>query len=103
NRIDSTGSSNAGNLILVGNHFGTIVRKNHLISAGAFKLASCPTERPNIWGWTHCPYVGDITEDNVFEDSGGAVYGVEHGQPIKTYAGRTYRHGIFRNNVFRYT
>lgn len=103
NTIDSTGSSTAGNLILVGNHFGTVVRNNRLIGGGAFKLASCPTERPNIWGWTHCPYVGDVVEDNIFEDSGGAMLGVEYGPPIKTTRGRTYRAGSFRNNVFRYT
>lgn len=102
NTIDSTGSSTAGNLILVGNHFGPIVRNNHLIGGGAFKLAACPTERPNIWGWTHCPYVGDIVEGNIFENSGGAMLGSEYGKPIKSTRGRTYRSGVFRNNIFRY-
>jgi hypothetical protein len=103
NYIDSRGGSAAGNLIFVGNHFGTIIRGNHLLGGGAFKLSATPTEHPHIWGWTHGPYVGGIVANNIFEDSLSSALSVEHSEHIKTNRGRLYLTATVENNTFRYS
>jgi hypothetical protein len=101
NTIDSRGSSIAGNLILVGNHFGTQVVDNHFLGgADAFKFTAAPTEHPDIWGWSHAPALGVTIDGNVLDDvRNGATISVEHSAAIKTNAGRTYFSGMLTNTT----
>lgn len=105
NRIDMRGGRKSVGFVLVGNHFGTQVVKNHVIGGeSAFKLSACPSETPMMWGWTHAPYLGGLVEANILEDSeGGGNLGVEHNQYIKTNEGRTYMTVRLDNNVVRWS
>ncbi|HET6382055.1 MAG TPA: hypothetical protein VFJ58_01580 [Armatimonadota bacterium] len=105
NTIDMTGSSACGDMILAGNHFGTILRNNHTIGGGAaFALYATPTERPNIWGWSHAPFLGALIENNTFEDSvGGGTLSVQHSKYIKSDSGRVYFSAILRSNTIRWS
>ncbi len=102
NTIDTRGSSAAGNLILVGNHYGTTVQGNTLLGGHqAFKISASATEEPVSWGWSHSPFLGVLVADNILEDSfrGGTV-SVEHSSATKSNAGRTYFSGqLLRNTV----
>ena len=70
NLVDSRGGGKADNLVLPGNHFGTIVRKNQLIGGReAFRIVAYATEAPFQWGWSHVPFLGGVIEGNTFEDS----------------------------------
>jgi hypothetical protein len=105
NTIDSRGSSNAGNMILAGNHYGTRVLDNHLKGAGdAFQLTAYPTESPGIWGWSHAPFLGALIAGNTLEDAlkGGTV-GVLHSDAAKSSRGRTYMTATVRDNTVRWT
>src|SRR5262249_36010667 len=69
NTIDARGGRKAAGLVLVGNHFGTVVRRNHLLGGGnAWRITAAPTEVPRIWGWSHAPFLGGVIEDNTIED-----------------------------------
>ena len=47
------------NMVLAGNHFGARVLDNHLLGGRwAFRVSAFPTERPDIWGWSHAPFLG---------------------------------------------
>jgi hypothetical protein len=100
NRVDSRGSTIAGNLILAGNHFGTRVLGNEFLGGrGAWRLTAFPTEAPVHWGWSHAPFLGGVIEDNTIEDAHeGAVICVDHGPAIKTTRGRVYLSATLRNN-----
>jgi hypothetical protein len=102
NRIDMRGSSIAGDMILAGNHFGTTVRDNTLLGGrNAFLFLATPTERPNIWGWSHAPFLGVDVQDNTFVDSlEGGVVSVQHSKYIKSNRGRVYLTIHFHNNHF---
>ncbi len=106
NRIDIRGSRRADGLVFVGNHFGTRVIKNHLLGgAHAFRMTACPTEQPQMWGWTHAPFLGGVIEGNVIEDAeeGGAL-GVEHDpNSTKSNQGRTYMTVGMNQNVVRWS
>ncbi len=101
NTIDARGASVATGMVLVGNQFTVKVQDNHIIGIGdAFKIASCPAEKPVHWGWSHDPALGLLIEGNTIEDSlRGGLLSVEHGPPIKTSRGRVYLRGVFRNNT----
>ncbi len=59
NTIDATGSSVADDLVLAGDHFGTRVIGNTLIGgADGLRLEATPIEAPDIWGWSHAPFLG---------------------------------------------
>jgi hypothetical protein len=105
NSIDTRGSRTAVNIILPGNNFGTVVRKNRIQGGGeALRLLAAPTEQPRIWGWSHAPYLGGVVEDNIIEDSYlGGMLGVEHTKFTKSNAGRTYMTITLRNNTIRWT
>lgn len=105
NSIDARGSRTAVNIVLPGNNFGTVIRKNRIRGGGeALRLMAAPTEGPMIWGWSHAPYLGGVVEENVIEDSFlGSILGVEHTPHIKSNAGRTYMSVAVRNNVIRWT
>jgi hypothetical protein len=101
NTIDARGGSVAVNLVLAGNHFGTIVEKNHFLGAGeAFKIAATASESPRGWGWSHAPVFGVVVRENTIEDSlhGGQI-GVEHGPAVKSSAGRVYLSGTIERNT----
>ncbi len=106
NLIDIRRGRNSDCLVLVGNHFGTRVIRNHLLGGGhAFRLTACPTESPMMWGWSHAPYLGGVIEGNVLEDSvGGGELGLEHDRrSVKSSLGRTYMAVRFRQNVVRWS
>ena len=106
NLIDIRGGRNSDCLVLVGNHFGTRVIRNHLLGGGhAFRMTACPTESPIIWGWSHAPFRGGVIEGNVLEDSeGGGVLGLEHDRrSVKSSTGRTYMAVQVRQNVVRWS
>jgi hypothetical protein len=106
NVIDIRGGRRSDCLVIVGNHFGTRVAKNHLLGgAHAFRITACPTEQPQIWGWTHAPFLGGVIEGNIIEDTeGGGVVGLEHDpKHIKSNQGRTYMTVRLSQNVVRWT
>jgi hypothetical protein len=106
NLIDVRAGRKSDCLVLVGNHFGTQVIRNHLLGGGcAFRMTACPTETPMIWGWSHAPFLGGVVEGNVLEDSGGGgVFGLEHDRRyIKSNTGRTYMTVRVRQNVVRWS
>ena len=105
NTIVAREARGAQALVLVGNHFGTVVRDNRIVGAGeAFRITAMPTERPMIWGWSHAPFLGGVIEGNTIEDSErGGLLGVEHGKGIKTNTGRVYMAVTLRNNTVRWS
>jgi hypothetical protein len=101
NRIDLRAGKRSSGFILVGNHYGTRLLRNH-VSGGdtAIRLTACPTERPNIWGWTHNPFLGGTVDGNTLEDAvRGSELGVEHDKYMKSNQGRTYMSVRLTNNV----
>ena len=106
NRIDVRGGRQPTPLVLVGNHFGTRVIKNHFLGGSfSFKLTAFPTETPVMWGWSHAPYLGGVIEGNILEDADkGAILGVEHdGRLIKSNKGRVYMSTSLVDNVVRWS
>ena len=106
NRIDIRGGRRSSSFVFAGNHFGTRVINNH-VSGGdhALRIASCTTESPMSWGWTHAPVLGAVIEGNTFEDAvEGCLIAVEH-EPryIKTNQGRTYMTIAVNQNVVRWS
>jgi hypothetical protein len=88
---------------LAGNHWGLTVRNNHLLGGGdSLLVQSTATENPNIWGWSHTPFLGFLFEGNIHEDSwNGVAIDVEYSKYIKSSQDRTYLAGTFRNNLIR--
>lgn len=105
NTVDSTGSSTASNLVLAGNQFGAKVLNNTFIGGRqAFALTAYPTESPNIWGWSHVPFLGGVINGNTIQDAlDGGVIDVNMGGPIKSSAGRVYFSATLNNNTAIYT
>ena len=105
NTIDCRDGSVAATLVFVGNHFGTVVKNNHLIGRGnVFLLTAAPTEAPMYWGWSHAPFLGVVVEGNTFEDTlrGGKI-AVEHSSHIKSNKGRRYLSIELKDNTFEWT
>lgn len=100
NTVDLRGSSTAAGMVLVGNHFGTEVVGNHILGGGeAIRVAAFPTERPEIWGWSHTPFLGGLIAGNTIEDaSQGLTITVEHGPAIKSNRGRVYLSATVKDN-----
>jgi len=106
NRIDLRGGVRSGSLILVGNHFGTRVIKNHILGGGgAIGLAAYPSETPMAWGWTHVPILGVVIDGNTFEDTlEGCSITVQHDpRYVKSNQGRIYATVAVNNNVVVWT
>ncbi|MDR3632246.1 MAG: hypothetical protein P4L84_00340 [Isosphaeraceae bacterium] len=105
NTVNSTGSSVATNLVLAGNQFGVQVVDNTFIGGGdAFALAAFATESPDIWGWSHAPFLGAVINGNIIQDSLlGGVLDVSSGAPIKSSAGRVYFSATVDDNTIVYT
>lgn len=92
NQIDGPARSKATGFVLVGQHFGTIVRENVVRGCEVpMRITAAPTERPVMWGWSHAPMFGLKIEGNRFEGcERPALLAVEWGAPIKSSAGRLY-------------
>ncbi len=106
NRIDMRGGRKSAGMVLVGNHFGTRVVRNHVLGgANALRFAACPTETPVIWGWSHAPFLGGVIEGNILEDAeGGTILGMEHSaRDIKSNHGRTYMSIALNGNTVRWS
>ncbi len=105
NVIDSRGSRSASNLVLAGNHFGTVVARNTFRGGGeSVRLQACATEQPAIWGWSRAPFFGGAVESNVFEDAAvGGLIGVEDTKFSKSTRGRLYMKINLRDNTFGWT
>src|SRR5262249_14514183 len=101
NTIDSRGSSTADDLVLAGNHFGTQVTGNHFLGGHlGFRLSAAPTELPDIWGWSHAPFLGVTIQGNVLEDTlQGGTLNVDHGKGVKSESGRTYVSAAILDNT----
>jgi hypothetical protein len=102
NRIDIRRGRRSAGMVLVGNHFGTRLVKNHIQGGDlALKFTACPTESPVTWGWSHAPVLQAVIDDNIFEDcQGGAWLGVEHSaRDVKSNKGRTYMSIAMSRNV----
>jgi hypothetical protein len=105
NTIDDRGSSTAAGMVLVGNHFGTIVLNNTFIGGGsAFLIAAAPTESPNVWGWSHAPVLGVVIKGNTLEDTlEGGLIDVQHSVHVKSNTGRVYFSGLLADNTVVWT
>jgi hypothetical protein len=103
NQIDARGSTGAGCLVLVGNHFGLTVDDNHFLGGNdSFKITATPTENPVHWGWSRAPMMGARITRNLLEDSiRGGVIGVEHSAQVKTTRGRVYTSVLLSQNRVR--
>lgn len=103
NSIEARRGTVAAGLVLVGNHFGTVVARNHVIGCGeALRLTAAPTEHPGPWGWSHAPAFGVIVEGNTFEEAArGATLAVEYGPPVKSSRGRVYLSATLTGNALK--
>lgn len=105
NTIDARWGREAAGFVLAGNHYGTRVAGNRVSGAGeAFRIMAAPSEAPNIWGWSHAPYLGGKFEGNTIEDAElGASFAVQHGGPSKSNRGRVYMTVNLKGNTVRWT
>ncbi|MFO0954517.1 MAG: hypothetical protein U0835_25820 [Isosphaeraceae bacterium] len=100
NTIDATGSTQSFPLVLAGNQFGATVIGNRIVGGDSFRITAYPSETPNVWGWTHAPFLGATITGNTVENSmRGGTLGVEHNEYSKANGGRTYFSGTFQNNI----
>ncbi len=92
-------------ILLAGNHWNFKVMDNNLLGGGASILVDCcPTEQPSLWGYSHTVMFDVVCEGNLHLDSlGGTEIDVHSTEWAKTFAGRTYLTGAYRNNVFMWT
>ena len=103
NVIDNRGGSSVP-LDLAGTHFGTRILDNHLLGGVGMLMSAMPTERPNLWGWSHVPFFGVLVAGNAIEDArGGLKLDAEDNQYNKTTAGRVYVQATVQNNTVRWT
>ncbi len=102
NTIDATGSDNAFNLCLAGNHFGTLVADNVLTGGGeSLRITAFPTESPNVWGWSHAPMAGLTIRGNKIRQAAlPARIATDQGPTIKTSMGRSYFEAEVSGNTF---
>jgi hypothetical protein len=104
NVIDSRGSSAAGNLVLVGNHYGSHVQNNTFLGGDGVKITAAPTELPVAWGWSRAPMLELTFADNRIEDARrGGFVAVEHGRPMKSTVGRLYMTARIERNLVRWS
>jgi hypothetical protein len=104
NRIDVRGGKSAV-VVLAGNHWNLRLCDNHLLGGGeSLRLQATPTENPFLWGWSHNPFLGLISQGNIHEDSRrGVVLDVYSDRHSKTTRGRTYLSGSYRDNILRWS
>ncbi len=105
NSIDERGSSTSNDLMLAGNHFGTKVTDNTILGGGlAFAFMAYATELPDIWGWSHAPFLGAVISGNTIQDTaGGGVLDVSSGPSVKSSVGRTYFSAALNSNIISYS
>ena len=105
NTVDSRGSSVADDLVLAGNQYGATVTNNHLLGGDrGFRISAFPTESPNIWGWSHAPFLGALIQNNTLIDTRqGGMLDVERSQYTKSSTGRVYFSGAFLDNKASWT
>jgi hypothetical protein len=105
NAIDARGGRAAAGFVLAGNHFGTRLVNNRVTGAGdAWQIMAYPSESPNIWGWSHAPFLGGLIEGNSIEDSErGAQIGVNRFSPAKSGKGRVYMTVTLKGNTVRWS
>ena len=106
NRIDIRSSRTSTCMVLPGNHFGTVVEKNHLLGGGeSLRFSAYATEGPIHWGWSRAPVLGVVVRGNTFEDSGaGAILGVNQDpKHIRVNTGRVYMSATFEDNLVRWS
>lgn len=105
NTIDARGGTAAAGFVLAGNHFGTHVTNNRVAGAGeAFRIEAAQTETPNIWGWSHVPYLAGRFDGNTIEDSEkGALFAVQRNVYTKSGRGRVYMTIALRGNTIRWS
>lgn len=101
NTIDARGSSVADDLVLAGNQFGAQVLNNTFLGGNhAFRISAYPSEAPNMWGWTHAPFLGATIAGNTIQDTQlGGMIDVEHSSYTKANTGRVYFSGSFHDNL----
>lgn len=104
NTIDNRGGSSAL-MDLAGTHFGTRILNNHLLGGGdGMVMLAMPTERPNLWGWSHVPFFGVTVSGNTVEDSrGGLLLDASDNEYNKATARRVYVQAAVQNNTVRWT
>jgi hypothetical protein len=104
NTIVAREARGAQALVLVGNHFGTVVRDNRIVGAGEGLPDHGHAHRtPDDLGMVARPVPRRRDRGNTIEDSErGGLLGVEHGKGIKTNAGRVYMSVTLRNNTVRW-
>ena len=105
NTIDCRGSSEANNLVLTGNHYGTEVLDNDLLGGRyAFRVFAHATAEPYHWGWSRTPSLEVQVEGNRVVDSAlGGLVAVFHAEGEKLNRGRLYLTGSALGNTFRWT
>lgn len=105
NTIDARGSSSAFDLVLAGNHFGTKVLDNQFLGGyEGLNLLAAPTEAPDIWGWSHAPFLGGVIAGNTLVDTvQGGVLDVQHTSYIKSDVGRVYMSVALDDNTVAWT
>lgn len=101
NTVDSRGSSTSAGLVLAGNQYGAAVVGNHWLGGNdSFWLSAYPSEAPDVWGWTHAPFLGATVKGNTSEDAlRGGLLDVGHNPYTKTDAGRVYFSATFLDNT----
>jgi hypothetical protein len=105
NTFNLTGSSRSQAMVLPGNQFGAQIVNNTIIGGGvALSLSAYPTGYPNIWGWSHVPFLGATVSGNTFQDTlNGVLIDVDHSVAIKTNQGRVYLSMTLRDNTTIWT
>ncbi len=105
NTVDARGSSTASPFVLVGNHYGTQLTGNTTYGGGeAIRVVAYPTEAPQLWGWSHDPFLGGtISNNTVVDSSKGITLNVDNSPSVKTTTGRTYFQASVQGNTIRWT
>jgi hypothetical protein len=105
NTIDCRGSTQAHNIVLTGNHYGTRMIHNTLLGgANAFRLSGYVTSQPFGYAWSHTPQFGlEVASNTIIDNAQGGLIAVHHGPGMKTNRGRVYLSASILDNTFRWT
>ncbi|QDV33600.1 hypothetical protein [Tautonia plasticadhaerens] len=105
NTIDCRGSTEAHNVVLTGNHYGTRMAENRLFGgANAFRLSGYVSTQPFGYGWSHTPQFGlEVASNSVVDTALGGLIAVHHGPGMKSNRGRVYLTASVSDNTFRWT
>lgn len=105
NAIDCRGSTQAHNVVLTGNHYGTRMAENELIGgANAFRLSGYVSTQPFGYGWSHTPQFDlEVASNSIVDSALGGLIAVHHGPGMKSNRGRVYLTASVSGNIFRWT